>query len=72
MKYRVGFKNGMVVTIEAHSVTARDHTNIRFYTDDGNNNDDQRYVRASAVLFVAPIEDSHVERGAVAPVAAEK
>ena len=68
MRYRIGFKNGMVVTIEAHSITAVDSTNIKFRKDDDVNKwDAWRYVNASQVLFVAPVEDSDVERGAVRP-----
>jgi hypothetical protein len=72
MKYRIGFRNGMVVTIEAHSITAIDHTNIKFRKDDDQNKwDAWRYVNPGQVLFVAPVEDCEVERGAV-PLIAEK
>lgn len=65
-KYRLGFRNGMVVTIEADQFIAVAHNDMRFLMADGKQADQSRFIRAYEVLFVSPAEDAHVERPAVA------
>ena len=65
MKYRIGFKNGMVITIDAEAIIATAFDRIDFKK--GNDTDYERYVNSSEVLFVAPADHSHVQHLAVAP-----
>ena len=66
MKYRIGFRNGMVITIDGESIRATATNDIEFLTSE-KNFDTARYVRSNDVLFVAPADSSHVEKLAVAP-----
>ena len=70
MKYRVGFKNGMTITIEAESLFAASHTQINFVT--GEKADKNTYLLSPEVLFIAPAEASRVECEAAASSVATK
>lgn len=70
MQYRVGFKNGMVVQIEAESVHDVANSSINFRK--GKDHDQDVYVSTSNVLFIAPADRSGVEYRAVAPTAEKK
>jgi hypothetical protein len=65
MDYRVAFKNGMVVRIEAESVHAAPNSVIIFRK--GNDEDQDVYVSTSDVLFIAPKTRSSVDHVAVGP-----
>lgn len=70
MKYRVAFRNGMVVIIEADTIGAASHAGINFANE--GKPDSESYVSASDVLFVAPEGRSHVEHQAVNPMTTSK
>jgi hypothetical protein len=65
MEYKVGFKNGMVINVEAESVEAQQDGPIYFFK--GEKVDQDVYVSANNVLFIAPTERSSVKWGAVGP-----
>jgi hypothetical protein len=65
-RYRVGFRNGMVIVIEAEQLLVVAQNDMRFLSADGKQADHSRFIRAHEVLFVSPAETSQVEKGAVA------
>jgi hypothetical protein len=73
MKYRIGFKNGMVVTIDAESLLAAEYNHMEFKkAKDNKEQDYDRYISSTEVLFVAPADQSYVEHLAVGPTVKPK
>jgi hypothetical protein len=73
MKYRIGFKNGMIVTIDAESLIASEYNYMEFRkAKDNQEKDSDRYISSTEVLFVAPADKSYVEHLAVGPTVKSK
>jgi hypothetical protein len=70
MQYRVAFRNGMEAIIEAESLQAASQASVYFVKNSKYDND--VYLSTSEVLFVAPVERSSIERGAVRPSESRK
>jgi hypothetical protein len=66
MKYSVGFKNGMVIEIDADTVVAAASNQIEFLR--GDKFDSEIYVSSHDALFVAPTDKTFIRRGAVSPI----
>lgn len=65
MEYKVGFKNGVVLRIQADSVHASAHSIISFRK--GNDEDRDIYVSTADVLFIVPKERASIAHYAVGP-----